>query len=267
MTWPSSWPPAEMGFEPSSWLLVLDIILPMRTREWVLIAPEWVSNYWMLDIRNWFSKEKSPHHLHIIKVDNTSRRYDKGIVSGSLKSPLALLQRKRTMLRGLKCTRLALSPSSILYREKREPAWQEQFPWTPRVWDLPGNHALPGEGPVSCLVRHQVVPQCEPQDQLHNWMCNQYLPDLQPKTLQSCWIISKPHDWMIHWSPLGSWLSGVHQEMRTKFIRWEMFLLELWFLQCFNLPLLGFPKGYVSHIGLFIINLNKWVKDNQRPTI
>lgn len=68
----------------------------------------------------------------------------------------------------------------------------------------PGHHALPDEDPVShaqfgwessCIIRQA---SC----QLHNWICNQYLPELQPKALltalRSSWIITKPHDWMIH---------------------------------------------------------------------
>lgn len=58
---------------------------------------------------------------------------------------------------------------------------------------------------------------------LHNWTCNLCLRELPPEALltplRSCWVISKPRDWMIHSSPLGSWLSGADPEMRTKFIR------------------------------------------------
>lgn len=87
----------------------------------------------------------------------------------------------------------------------------------------------PGSIERSCFAKREAcftawfrcesdLPQCKPQSQLHNWQCNQYLREFQPKALltplQSCWIISKPHDWMIHWSPWRSWLSGVDLEVK-----------------------------------------------------
>lgn len=112
---------------------------------------------------------------------------------------LLLCWEQRTFLSG----RVSLSSKSVKSTRSRCTSWG------PRLQDA--------------LGENQVVPQCMPQGRLPNGICNRHLRELQPKAfltpLQCCWIISKPHDWMIHWSPLGSWLSGTDPERTTKFTR------------------------------------------------
>lgn len=121
-----------------------------------------------------------------MKVDNTSREYDTGITSGFPPNHLWPWFRGRGWHWEGKYGRGWLWVYLPFSQERKvNHLGRNNFPGLqgPEIYQEIMAYRERALSHMLSLGENQVVPQHEPHGQLHNWICNQYLQGLQPKTL------------------------------------------------------------------------------------